>query len=121
MNVIGLKLLTSLARAVLIGVSLLILVPLVLALLADMGARSAEVTSWPPSVLFLRSMVLLVCLPIHTVAAIRRRHGVFPLHAVLSVIIANLALIGTDAGAFFCPVSLTAVVVVFCGSYWLRS
>lgn len=121
MNVFCIKLLTLLARAALVGVSLLFLVPLVLAFLVDMGNRSAAMTFWPPSELFLRSIVLVICLPIHIVATIRRPHEVFPKYAVLSVFAANLAMVGTDAGTFFCPISLTALVVIFCGSYWLRS
>jgi hypothetical protein len=110
------RFLTGLARASLIGVSLLIFLPLVIALAVDIANRKLQLTTWPPSGSTVWALVLVFCLPIHTLAAFRRRHEAFPVAAVLSVITANLALIGTDAGTFFCPTSLAALVVIFFGS-----
>ncbi len=113
MNRISLNILTGLSRVVLIGVSLLFFIPLVLALIVDIGNRTTVATAWPPSGLFLRSLVLLICLPIHTIATIRHWHNEFPVYAVLSAITASVALIGTDAGTFFCPTALSAAFVLY--------
>lgn len=113
---VGVKLLSGLARLVLVGVSLLFLIPLVPALLVDIANRTPAITSWPPSGQLLRSLVLLICLPIHILAAIRHWHNEFPLYAVLSVITASVALIDTDAGKFFCPTALSAVFVLYVGT-----
>ena len=115
---VGVRILTGLARLVLVGLSLLFLIPLVLALLVDMGNRTPATTSWPPSGQLLRSLVLLVSLPIHTVAAVSRWQNVFPLYAVLSAISASVALMGTDAGAFFCPTALSAAFILYVGTRW---
>lgn len=112
------KLLAGLARVLLIGVSLLIFLPLVPALVIDVANRKFLLTTWPHSVSTIRAVVLVVCLPIHTLAAFRRRHEALPAYAVLSVITANLALMGTDAGQFFCPTSLAAMIVIICDNYW---
>lgn len=120
MNRVSLSVTISLCSVVLIGVSLLVFIPLVLALLIDIGNRSTAVTSWPPSGQFLRTFVLLICLPIHTTAAVRHWHHAFPLYAVLSSITASAALIGTDAGTFFCPTALSAAFVLYVGSRWRK-
>ena len=118
MNIVCLRILTCLARVILVGVSLLLFITIVLTLLVDIGNRTTAVTSWPPSDHLLRSLVLLICLPIHTTAAVRHWHHTFPLYAVLSTITASFALIGTDAGTFFVPTALSAAFVLYVGTRW---
>lgn len=120
MNRVSLRILTSLARLVLVGVSLLLFIPLVPALLIDIGNRSTAVTQWPPSGNFVRSLVLLICLPMHTIAAIRHWHNAFPLYAALSAITAGIAVIGTDAGTFFFPTALCSASVLYWGTRCLQ-
>ena len=118
MNIVRLRILIYLARAILVGVSLMLFIPLVPALVVDIGNRTTTVTSWPPSGQFVRSLVLLICLPIHTAAAVRRWHHAFPLYAVLSAITASIALNGTDAGTFFVPTAISAAFVLYVGTRW---
>ena len=120
MNRVSLNILIGLSRVVLVGVSLLFFIPLVLALIVDIGNRMMVVASWPPSGHFLRSLALFMCLPIQTVATVRHRHNAFPLYAVLSTITASIALIGTDAGTFFSPTALSAAFVLYLGTKWRK-